>query len=526
MKTNILTINILLLILCFSCQKKETVETRAVPAPNATPEVRFILLPDTMYASVDALDFVIDIFDTVHSGEIQDFSDCYEHTPGIFTFRGGPRRDAQFDGHISGRPDTVKSDWTFHTSYDGTLTKYGTWGGGTGWTGQPLYVCWPDSCMQRFKNESPALKKCFSQKELIVGSLCGKVYFIDFETGDSSRSSINVHNNIKGTPSLDPTFNGNLYVGQGIPREQPFGAATYNLYSHTRTHFQGRDEKAWRQWHAYDASPIRVDDFVFRVGENGTIYKYYCPNGEMQLHSTLRYQVKGKYGSPGIESSMAVYKNYGYITDNHGNILCFNLNTLQPVWHYTNHDDTDASPVIEEENGIPYLYSGCEVDKQCNSITKTYLVKLDARTGERVWERAIPARKVVSNGHAFEGGLFATPLLGQGNCKDLIFFNLCTNIPTVGGEFTALDKHTGEIVYRTKLKWYPWSSPVAMMNENDEMFVFTGDCAGRVYLIDAKSGDILFCKLMANNFEASPIVVDNHVIVGSRGAEIYKFTIE
>lgn len=512
-------------IFFYSCKKEIKEGSENVLQPKDSMAEVFVPLPDTVYPSVADLEFRIDTFDTIHSGLIGDFTDCYANAPGIFTFRGGPFRDAKFNGKISGRPDTVVRDWTFLTDYDHSITKYGTWGGGTGWTGQPLYVHWPDSCVQRFRNESPALKKCFSNREIIVGSLCGKLYFIDFETGDSSRSPIDVQNNIKGTASLDPTLNGNLYVGQGIPRQQPFGAATYNLYRHERTHFQGRDVNAWRQWHAYDASPIRVGEFVFRVGENGTVYKYRCVNGEMELHTTLRYRKTGGSGSPGIESSMAVYKNYGYITDNHGNIVCFNLNTLQPVWHYCNHDDSDSSPVIEVENGVPYLYSGCEVDKQRDSVNFTYLVKLDARNGELVWEQKIPARKAVSSGHTFEGGAFATPLLGQGNCKDLIFFNLSTNLPVIGGEFAALNKHTGEIVYRTPLKWYPWSSPVALENEKGEMFVFTGDCAGRVYLIDAKTGEILFCRVMANNFEGSPIVVDNHVVVGSRGQEIYRFTI-
>lgn len=523
---NFLLLFLLVFFIFFSsCKNDKKEDAKCVAQKEQSMEKEIVLLPDTVYASISDLEFRIDTFDTIHSGLITDFADCYAKAPGILTFRGGPFRDAKFNGKVSGRPDTVSLDWTFLTDYDHTITKYGTWGGGTGWTGQPLYVQWPDSCMQRFRKESPALKKSFSNREIIVGSLCGKVYFIDFETGEASRSPIDVQNNIKGTPSLDPTLNGNLYVGQGIPRQQPFGAATYNLYKHERTHFQGADFQAWRPWHAYDASPIRVGDFVFRVGENGTVYKYRCVDGEMQLHTTLRYRLTGTIRAAGIEASMAVYKNYGYITDNHGNIVCFNLNTLQPIWHYSNHDDSDSSPVLEEENGVPYLYSGCEVDKQHDTANYSYLVKLDARNGELVWEQPIRARRAVSSGHTFEGGLFATPLLGQGNCKDLIFYNLCTNIPTIGGEFVALNKHTGDIVYRTPLKWYPWSSPVALENEKGEMFVFTGDCAGRVYLIDAKTGEILFCRCMANNFEGSPIVVDNHVVVGSRGQEVYRFSV-
>ena len=52
---------------------------------------------------------------------------------------------------------------------------------------------------------------------------------------------------------------------------------------------------------------------------------------------------------------MAVYSNYGYTADNHGNILCINLNTMKPVWRYDYRDDNDSSPVVGVEDGKPYI---------------------------------------------------------------------------------------------------------------------------------------------------------------------------
>jgi hypothetical protein len=57
------------------------------------------------------------------------------------------------------------------------------------------------------------------------------------------------------------------------------------------------------------------------------------------------------------------------------------------------------------------------------------------------------------------------------------------------------------------------------------MYIFTGDVTGYAYLIEGESGRIIYKKLMANNFESSPVVVGNTVVVGSRGREIYKFRI-
>ena len=98
------------------------------------------------------------------------------------------------------------------------------------------------------------------------------------------------------------------------------------------------------------------------------LYKFRLIGDKFELHSKLIYRAKSRSASSlGVESSMAVFKNYGYWGDNQGNLICVNLNTLKPIWYFDNVDDSDASIVIEEENGVPYLYVGCEVDKQGNS---------------------------------------------------------------------------------------------------------------------------------------------------------------
>ena len=513
---------IVLLSFLTGCQQKPDDKKEKTVKKDAEKTAAPASLPDTIFPSVEALEYTITLFDTLTDGQLEWLDDPYLTTAGVFTFRGNHLRNADFHGTVHGRPDTVTIDWVFRTGYDRRSTAYGTWGGGTGWTGQPLYVEWPDSCMERFRKENPALTKHFDKQEIIVGSLDAHLYFINFQTGDSSRRSFYVGNTIKGTPSLDPDLNGNLYVGQGVPCTQPFGALTFNLFSHQRTQMFGRDPQARRPWQAYDSSPIRVGQFLFRLGENGTVYKFLCTGDTLKLHSTLRYNVKGR-GAPGIESSMAVYRNYGYFSDNHGNVVCINLNNLKPVWYYFNHDDSDGSPVLEIEDGVPYLYTGCEIDKR--HAGNAYLTKLCALTGEEVWSTAMEGCQALFNGQHFDGGFYCTPLSGQGNCKDMIFANFVRNRPPMSGDFVAFNKKTGEIIYRIPLKYYAWSSPVAFYNENNEMFIFTGDTSGYIYLIDAATGEVIFKKLVGNNFESSPVVINNHVVVGSRGQEIYKFTV-
>ena len=81
------------------------------------------------------------------------------------------------------------------------------------------------------------------------------------------------------------------------------------------------------------------------------------------------------------------------------------------------------------------------------------------------------------------------------------------------------------MLYRVKLKHYAWSSPVLFLNEKGECFVLTADTYGNVYVFDGKGGEEL-CRLhVGSNFESSPCVVGNQIVVGSRGRTIYKLTV-
>lgn len=490
------------------------------PKPRVEP---LKMLPDTLFESVGALEYVVEVLDTVTSPLVMPLESHYDTAPGVFTFRGSAQRDMPQSGVLQAPPTKIEQEWVFVTDYDGRQTKYGVWGGGSGWTGQPLYVEWSDSLMALQRRRSKALTENFSSCEIIVGSLSSYVYFLDFETGKASRSAYYTGNPIKGTLSLDPRLNGNLYIGQGIPNQTPFGAEVFNIFDHKSISFYDRDPKAWRGWGAYDSSPLIAGNFLIRASENGTLYKLVADESGVKLHSRLRYRVKGK-GAPGMEASPAVWRNYCYTLDNHGNLLCVNLNNMQPVWYFSNVDDSDASPVLQIEDGKPYLYVGSALDKQGEGGC-CHLTKVDGLSGEKVWQQRIAVRKIEYAGALREGGMFSTPLVGRGDCEGLIFTNICGMGDKDRGTFVAIDRLSGEIKYKRALQYYSWSSPVALYTAQGEMFVFTGDVFGNAYLIKASSGEILFSKKMAANFESSPVVVDNCVVVGSRGREIYKFKI-
>lgn len=478
-----------------------------------------------MYASVGQLTYVVDTFCTSIDGTVDDFHDPYTNAPGIFCFRGSTMRDMPHCGKVKGRPSTIEMDWCFTTATDNRKALGHAWGGGSGWTGQPLYVNWPDEQYERIKRENAHLTPDFAREEIIVASLCANVYFINFHTGKASRQPMPTGNPVKGTPSLDPRLNGNYYVGQALHCEEPFGAILYNVFTNERKSIFSADHSAWRNWNAYDSNPIIYGNFLIRPGENGTLYKFVAKADTLIKHTTLRFRANRGGGAAGMESSIAICRNYGYIGDNWGNIICVNLNTMRPVWYYWNHDDTDATIIVEQEGGTPYLYTSCEVDKQGPNGC-SYFTKLNGLNGDTIWTRPIPCHKRPVFGTEREGGMFATPLFGHGNCEGRIFATFCTLDSNKLGRFCCIDKQSGRIIYSIDTDIYLWNSPIAYYNEKNEMYVLFGDVAGYLYLVDAKSGEILVKKKLGNNFESSPIPIGNSAVVGSRGREIYKFTIK
>ena len=514
-----------MLTACSESKKPSTpaVVTDSVAAAQTyQPTLEELTLPDTVFASVDDVTFVVEDADSVPH-PLAYYNDLYNETDRVMTFRKNLMRNADFGGRLEGTPSDIEVAWSYDTPYGNAQTQFGAWGGGTGWTGQPLYVHWTQAEADSLRQLGAPLTDDFGLEEVMVGSLCGQAFFLNFQTGRPSRQPLDLHNVVKGTMSIDPQFL-NLYVGQGVPKGESLGCQAFDLATHQRGTFFN-DSKAWRGWQAFDASPVVAGGFLFWTAENGSLYKFERqPEGRLRLLSTLRYRVNG--GAPGIESSLCVYRNYGFFADNHGNVLCVNLNTMRPVWHVKNLDDTDGTIVCREEDGVPYVYTACEVDKQGPQGQCRFL-KLNALNGEVVWELIIDCRRIDLGSKILDGGMYSTPLLGQGNCEGMVFANICRNgAHPDRGQLTAINAKDGTVCYTVGYGNFCWSSPVGFLNELNEMFIFTGDASGHVYLIRGIDGEVLCKRQMEANFESSPCTVGNSVVVGCRGTKIYKFTIK
>lgn len=446
------------------------------------------------------------------------FPQRYQTVRGILSFRSGPlRNNAVLGTPVITQEKLVKS-WTFKTS------ALPSWGGGSGWTGQPSVIEW-NKQEQQIMNLYPQFKSKAKLREVVYGSLDGNIYFLDIATGKKTRNPINIKNSIKGSVALDPRGYPLLYVGQGIPQSGKIGLRIYSLIDQSLLAFiPGIDSYAFRGWGAFDSSPVinREDDSMLVGGENGLVYfiklntKYDPKAKKIKVSPVIsKYRYKQKNNSyQGIENSLAVYKNIAYFSDNGGGIQALDLIKKRPIWANNAYDDTDASIVIEDTNGTPYLYTGSEIDKQG---TKGYarIQKINGLTGKVIWEKKVSGFSVKGD-HPVNGGVLGTPIVGTGPLKGQVIFNISRYKTINGGLLISYDTATGKEKWRLQLPNYAWSSTVAVYTKDGKAYLVQGDSVGNLYLINSR-GEIVNKVNLGANIEASPIVVDQQIIVGTRG---------
>jgi len=452
----------------------------------------------------------------------QRFPEVYTNVEGILTFRGSNERSAPSYGTTNMKTYQPKIVWELKT-------KSSSWGGGAGWTGQPAIVKWPLETT-RTMNVKEKFRSMPDFTEVIYASLDGYVYFMELTTGEQTRGPIKVGNPIKGSVSVDARGYPLLYVGEGIPENGTIGFNLYSLIDQKRLlRVSGYDSFAYRGWGAFDSSALfnRLNDTLIVGGENGMIYNVKLNTkfdpGQKKLSidpviSKYRYKISGN-NYQGVENSLAVHGKLAFFGDNGGSVQALNLETHKPEWALPPIDDTDATIVVEEEDGVPYLYTGTEVDKQGKSGS-AYLRKIDGRTGKVVWQQKYPCFSLLG-ANPVNGGLLATPVLGKHEIGHLVIYTIARYGTFSGGLMVALNKRTGEEVWRLPMKNYAWSSPVDVYDRAGKAYLIQADSAGIVSVINAVSGKTLGSLKIGVNIEASPAVFDNYAVVASRGGKLY-----
>ncbi|WP_373231158.1 PQQ-binding-like beta-propeller repeat protein [Cohnella sp.] len=409
-----------------------------------------------------------------------------------------------------------------------------SWGGGAGWTGQPAIVKWDPQVLRTMNVKGKFLEKP-NFTEVIYASLDGHVYFLDLETGEETRNPIRVGNPLKGSVSIDSRGYPLLYVGEGIPEDGTIGFNLYSLTNQKRLfRMEGIDPFAHRKWGAFDGSALfnRQEDSLLVGGENGMLYQIklntnYKPESKTisinPVVNKYRYNIKNN-PYQGIENSVAVNGDLAYFADNGGSLQALNLKTHKPEWSLSSTDDTDATIVIEDEGGTPFLYTGTEVDKQ-GTIGDSIIRKINGLTGKVVWQKEYPCFSLLGD-HPVNGGLLATPVLGKKEIVNLVIFTIARYDTLNGGLMVALDKSTGKEIWKLPMKSYSWSSPVDVYDNKGIAYIVQADSVGNIFVINALDGKIKGKINIGSNIEASPAIFNDYVVLATREGKFYGLKLE
>lgn len=530
---------------------EETAESPAVtvqPTPTPTPEPTPtpVGLPDFKPHSVDGTEpeRLISSTAIMVDGEVVeqyesdyeinfDLPERYTEIEGIVTFRGDNFRSGAAYGTAAVSSKTLTKVWSKSTS--GLSDSDGIYWSGSGWTGQPLIVKWPEATRKNISAMYDWAREKEGLVEVIYATLDGHVYFYELTSGEYTREPLNLGFNYKGAGALDPRGYPILYVGSGVDSVNGRSRVkVVNLIDNSVMFEFGHNETfANRGWHMFDSSPLvsaETDQLIY-PGENGILYiihlntKYNEQTGELSVDpdNIVKWKYNGtRSGSRywlGVESSAAIINNYIFLADNGGNLMCLDLNTLELVWVQDVLDDTNCSPVVDVEDGHPYIYISTSFHYGWRSYSTAAIpiFKIDAETGEIVWRTDYTCYTVQD----LSGGVQGTIAVGKNKLSDMIFVPIARTPGASSGTLAALKKDTGEVVWEKETSMYSWSSPVDFYDADGNGYLLYCNSGFNMFLIDGKTGEQLDYMNLGGNIEASPAMYGNYAVVGTRAMRTY-----
>ncbi|MDO4518989.1 MAG: PQQ-binding-like beta-propeller repeat protein [Eubacteriales bacterium] len=454
----------------------------------------------------------------------------YTNVEGVITFRGNNFRSDPTYGNAKMEAKTLKQAWSVNT---GGLDSWT----GSGWTGQPLIVKWPDSVKQH-SNMYDSAKNKANLVEVIYACMDGYIYFIDLETGEATRDSMYLGYTFKGAGALDPRGYPIMYLGAGINSSQNGTAHAFiiNLLDCSVMYEFGKeDEFSLRgSLSFFDSSALvcAENDTLIYPGESGILYLIHLNSNYDEEAGTVSINpdktVKWRYDGHrctsdtywwGMEDSAVIYSHYLFVADNAGFFMCLDLNTLQLVWVQDVLDDTNDTPVLEFENGHPYLYISTSFHEgwRSSGTAEIPIWKIDAENGEIVWQTSYTCYTI----EGVSGGVQSTIALGKNKLKDNIYVTVSMVGSQSDGVCVALNKETGEKVFEHNAA-YAWSSPACVYDEEGNGNVLYCASNGKVYLLDGLTGEQLnMLDLGEGTIEASPAVYNDMAVVGTRDCLIF-----
>ncbi|MEG1763962.1 MAG: PQQ-binding-like beta-propeller repeat protein [Oscillospiraceae bacterium] len=530
---------------------KETEKPSAAPeTPEPPVDSNGIALPEFSPMATDATapsklisktDIMVDgqlvenysFSDPIDFGLPEDYTDV----PGIVTFRGNNFRDSAAYGTANIKAGKfAETHWNVATASlqapDGAVWT------GSGWVGQPLMMTWPKN-VRAHMNMYDWAKQAETLTEVIYATMDGNIYFIDLATGEKTRDNMVLGFTFKGAGALDPRGYPILYLGSGYNSTKGTSRAfIINLLDCTvMKEFGSADSFSLRGSLSFFDGSALVDaetDRLIYPGENGILYimklnTKYDPNaGTLSIapSEVVKWRYNGVRSSQqkywlGMEDSPIIWRGTIIMSDNGGNLMCLDLNTLKLKWAQDVLDDTNCTPVLELEGDHPYLYTSTSFHggwrAPSSGTVNIPIWKIDAVTGEIVWKKEYTCHTQ----DGVSGGTQGTLAIGKNGLKDLIFVPVAKTPGNNTGILVALNKQTGAVVWEIETQVYSWSSPVAVYDSEGRGYLVYCTAGGYMYLIDGLTGKVLDSLNVGGNVEASPAVFNDTIVVGTRTQSIW-----
>ena len=474
------------------------------------------------------------------SGYVAPHPDQYTHYPiGVPTFRGDNfRRNAAF-GTADVQTESLSVLWqspigSLRTEDNGTLY-------GVGWTGQPAVIHWTKEVRLGLGVYDEKKEKVLN--EVIFGAQDGKIYFLDLTDGSATRDPINVGYPMKGSVSVDCMGRPLLSVGQGISKlangkTGSIGTRLFNLVTNKEVYLlNGRKNdnqpKQYSTNGAFDGTSLFLCDqegvnAMIVAGENGLLYtvdlnmKFEYPNSDFpdravsvdikpEMTYLLTKSGSEKDAMTAVESSVAMYDKYIYMTDAYGIIRCVDSDTMKTVWAVDGGDNIDASPALDmDASGTLSLYVGNTAYNRLGSKNPVTIRRLNALTGEEIWHYEIKCdfdKNQLS-------GCKASPVVGQNAIANLVIFTV-NKVDGGGSKVIALDKNSGQVVWEKALADEAISSPVAVYDERGEAWIIQGDEGGNLNMLSGRTGEARSTVNLGGAIQGSPAVYKSYLVVGT-----------
>lgn len=518
-------------------QPTDTREAEAMPAPGQTAPPDFAPAGDSSMITATRIQIDGEYVDHYQAaqGDIIDFlgGDSYAQLPGITTFRGNNFRDTAQYGEVGMHERAFGSYWSAQTSslmdIDGNRLS------GSGWTGQPLVVCWSDEAREQMDMYEWAQEKS-GLTELIYACQDGNIYFFDLESGSRTRDTINLGRSFLSGGTLDPRGYPILYLGVGRTNENGEAPSILivSLIDGSVLYETGAYDSFSAHWNAPFTSTPLVDpssDQLIFPGENGVLYiiklnsSYDAQTGELSVEPSR--VIKWKYTSKsaanylyGFQSSAVAWRGHLLIADRGGDFLCLDLNTLTVDWCIDSLDFTRCTPVLQvDAEGHPYVYLSTSFHYGFRAYYQQSVPvwKIDALTGEIVWQTDYPC--YTENGA--DGGVVGGLAVGTGELSGIVYANVARYPEADTGCLVALDAYSGEELWRFETD-YSYAAPTCFYDTSGKGYVlYVSREHGALYLLDGETGRICDQYDFGVLMESSPIVANDRVVVGTSSYDLF-----